>query len=125
MTLVRPAVYAAALDQDKYLAAPQVYLAITVEGRTTDVPNRAPHLVKVATASQLDTLIRQALPGISLTYVPNPPSAVSMKVNYHYFLLQKTGPEWENVVRARSIAAYVPAEFQSPTLELVIVLPKP
>ncbi len=89
------------------------------------MPNRAPHLVKVATAGQLDTLIRQALPGITLTHVPNPPSAVSMKLNHHYFLLQKTGPEWENVVRSRSIAAYVPGEFPSPALELVIVLPKP
>ena len=125
MTLVQPSVYAAALDQEKYLAAPQIYLAIAIEGRSTDVPNRGPHLVKVATAGQLDTLIRQALPGIALTYVPNPPSAVSVKMNYHYFLLQRSGPEWENVVRSRSIAAYVPAEFQSPVLELVIVLPKP
>ena len=86
--------------------------------------NRAPHLVKVATPGQLETLIRQALPGIALTYVPNPPSAVSMKLNHHYFLLQKSGPEWASVVRSRSIAAYVPAEFPSPSLELVIVLPK-
>ncbi len=124
MKLVQPSVYAAALDQDKYLAAPQIYLAITVEGRGTEVPARAPHLVKVSTASQLDTLIRQALPGISLTYVPNPPSAVSVKLNHHYFLLQKSGPEWDKVARARNIAAYVPAEFQGPQLELVIVLPK-
>jgi len=124
MTLVQQSVYAAALDQDKYLAAPQIYLAITVEGRGTEVPTRAPHLVKVSTASQLETLIRQALPGISLTHVPNPPSAVSVKLNHHYFLLQKSGPEWDNVARARNIAAYVPAEFQGPQLELVILLPK-
>jgi type VI secretion system protein ImpJ len=124
MKLVQPSVYAAALDQDKYLVAPQVYLAITVEGRSTDVPGRAPSLVKVATPGQLETLIRQALPGIALTHVPNPPSAVSVKVNYNYFLLQRSGPEWENVLRSRSIAAYVPAEFNSPSLELVIVLPK-
>ncbi len=124
MTLVQPSVYAAALDQEKYLAAPQIYLAITVEGRGTEVPTRVPSLVKVSAAGQLDTLIRQALPGILLTYVPNPPSAVSVKLNHHYFLLQKTGPEWDQVARARNIAAYVPAEFPGPQLELVIVLPK-
>jgi type VI secretion system protein ImpJ len=124
MKLVRPSVYAAALDQDKYLAAPQIYLAMTVEGRGNDVPVRAPHLVKLSAAGQLDTLIRQALPGVALTYVPNPPSAVSVKLNHHYFLLQKSGPEWENIMRARNIAAYVPAEFPLPQLELVIILPK-
>jgi type VI secretion system protein ImpJ len=124
MKLVQPSVYAAALDEERYLAAPQIYLAITVEGRGTDVPGRAPHLVKVSAAGQLDTLIRQALPGITLTFVPNPPSAVSVKLNHHYFLLQKSGPEWDNIARSRNVAAYVPAEFAGPQLELVIVLPK-
>jgi len=124
MKLVAPSVYATALDQDKYLAAPQIYLAMTVEGRGVDVAGRVPHLVKVSAAGQLDTLIRQALPGVALTYVSNPPSAVAVKVNHHYFLLQKSGPEWDTIARARNVAAYVPAEFPSPQLELVVVLPR-
>jgi type VI secretion system protein ImpJ len=124
MKLVQPSVYAAALDQDKYLAAPQIYLAMTVEGRGVDVAGRAPHLVKISAAGNLDTLIRQALPGVTLTYVPNPPSAVSVKVNHTYFLLQKSGAEWDNISRARNVAAYVPAEFPNPQLELVVILPR-
>jgi type VI secretion system protein ImpJ len=124
MKLVRPNVYAAALDQDKYLAAPQIFLAIATEGRGVDVPGRAPNLVKVSAAAQLDTLIRQALPGVTLTYTPNPPSAVAVKLNCHYFLLQKSGPDWDGIARARNVAAYVPAEFANPQLELVIVLPR-
>jgi type VI secretion system protein ImpJ len=49
---------------------------------------------------------------------------IPVKLNHHYFLLQQSGSEWEAVKRARNIAAYVPAEFMSPELELVIVLPK-
>lgn len=124
MKLVQPSIYAAALDQEKYLAAPQIYLAVTVEGRGTDVPTRGPHLMKLSAAGQLDTLIRQALPGVLLTYVPQPPSTVAVKLNHHYFLLQKSGPEWDNIARARNVAAYVPAEFPAPQLELVVVLPK-
>ncbi|HTE46786.1 MAG TPA: type VI secretion system baseplate subunit TssK [Gemmatimonadaceae bacterium] len=124
MKLVSPSVYAAALDQEKYLAAPQIYLAVSIEGRGTDVSGRAPHLLKIAAAAQLDNLIRQALPGVPLTYVPNPPSAVSVKLNHHYFLLQKSGAEWDGIARARNVAAYVPAEFVNPQLELVIILPK-
>jgi type VI secretion system protein ImpJ len=125
MKLVQQSVYAAALDQDKYLAAPQIFLAITVDGRTTDVPARAPSLVKVSAAAQLETLIRQALPGVTLTYVPRPPSAVAVKLNHHYFLLQKSGPEWDAIARSRNVAAYVPSEFVNPELELVIILPRP
>jgi len=124
MKLVQPSVYAAALDQDKYLVAPQIYLAMTVDGRGVDVAGRAPHLVKVGAAGQLDTLIRQALPGVPLTYVPNPPSAVSVKVNHSYFLLQRSGAEWDAIARARNVAAYVPAEFPNAQLELVVILPR-
>jgi type VI secretion system protein ImpJ len=124
MKLVQPAVYAAALDQDRYLAAPQIYLAITVDQHAADVPARAPHLVKVSAAGQLETLIRQALPGVALTYVARPPSAVPVKLNHHYFLLQRPSNEWETIARARNVAAYVPAEFVNPQLELVVVLPK-
>jgi type VI secretion system protein ImpJ len=124
MKLVQPSVYAAALDQDRYVTAPQIFIAFGVEGRPPEVAQRAPQLLKVAAAGQLDRLIRQALPGIGLTYVPNPPSAVPMKVNYHYFLVQKSGPEWEAVVRARNLAVYVPSELPEPQLELVLMLPK-
>jgi type VI secretion system protein ImpJ len=124
MRIVQPSIHAAALDQDKYLAAPQIFLALTAEGRASETVQRAPHLIKLSSAAQLDHLIRQALPGIPLTYVANPPSMIPVKLNHHYFLLQQSGSEWDAVKRARNIAAYVPAEFTSPQLELVIVLPK-
>ena len=81
-----------------------------------------PHLVKVSAAGQLDHLIRQALAGIALTYVPTPPSTIPVKLNHHYFVLQKAGPEWDAVSRARNIAAYVPGELGEVQLELVVVL---
>jgi type VI secretion system protein ImpJ len=126
LKLVQPSVYAAALDQDKYIAAPQIFLALSVGSgmRASDVVARVPHLFKVAAAGQLDHLIRQALPGIQLTHVSTPPSTVPVKLNYLYFALQKGGPQWEAVARARNIAAYVPSEFPEAQLELVIVLPK-
>lgn len=122
MRLVQPSVYAAALDDDKYLSAPQVFLALSASGRAAEVAQRAPHLMKVSAAGQLDHLIRQALAGIGLTYVPVPPSAVPVKLNHLYFVLQKSGPEWEAVARARNIAAYVPAELGEVQLELVVML---
>ena len=66
----------------------------------------------------------QALPGVALTYVARPPSAVPVQLNHHYFLLQRPSNEWETIARARNVAAYVPAEFVNPQLELVVVLPK-
>jgi len=122
LKVVQPSVYAAALDQDKYLSAPQLFLAISASGRPNELVKRIPNLLKVSAAGQLDRLIRQALPGLALTYVPSPPSTVPVKLDYHYFLLQKSGPEWDAVSRARNIAAYVPAELGEAQLEVVVLL---
>jgi type VI secretion system protein ImpJ len=82
-----------------------------------------PRLVKVSSNDRIDRLIKQALPGMALTHLPRTPSAVPVKVNYQYFQLARTGAEWEAVRSARNLAAYVPAEFPNPELELVLVLP--
>jgi type VI secretion system protein ImpJ len=121
LKIVQPSVHAAALDQDKYLAAPQIFLAISGTGRANELVQRVPSLLKLSAAGQLDHLIRQALPGITITYMPAPPSTVPVKLNYHYFLVQKSGSEWDAVARARNIAAYVPAELGDVQLELVVM----
>ena len=120
----RPFVYTASLDQDRYLQATQAYLAISSSsgGRPVDVEQRS-HLLKVSSGPDLEQLIRQALPGIPLTFVPTPPAAVPVKVDHRYFLLQRSGPEWQGVLRSREIAAYVPAEFPDAHIEIVLVLP--
>ena len=118
----RPFIYAGSITDDRHLGATQAFLAIAVEGRGAELEQRS-HLLKVSAAPDLEHLIRQALPGIPLTYVPNPPAAVPVKVDHRYFLLQRSAPEWQAVLRAREIAAYVPAELPDPQIELVLVLP--
>jgi type VI secretion system protein ImpJ len=123
LRLVQQSIHATALDQDRYFAAPQMYLALDASVGRAELIQKAPQLIKIAAADRVDVLIRQALPGVSLTYTPSPPPAVPVKVNTHYFLLGKSGAEWDAIVRARNLAAYVPADFPNPQMELVIVLP--
>jgi type VI secretion system protein ImpJ len=123
LRLMQPLIYATAIDQERYLSAPQLYLAVSADSNQADLLRKTPQLVKVSSHDGIERLIRQALPGLGLTYVPNPPSAVPVKASHHYFLLQKTGPEWDAVVRARNLAAYVPSEVPDPQLELVVLLP--
>jgi type VI secretion system protein ImpJ len=123
LRLVQPSIYATAIDQDRYLRAPQIYLAVSAESTPADVMKRVPQLVKISSHEGLDRLIRQALPGVGLTHVPNPPSAIPVKRSHEYFLLGQSGPEWEAVARARNLSAYVTADMPDPQLELVLILP--
>ena len=121
---VQPNVYATALEQDRYLAAPQIYLALSADASPAELVQRAPQLIKITSAEHIERLIRQALPGVGLVHVPAPPSAVPVKVNFHYFELQRAGPDWEAVARARNLAAFAPAEIGNPQMELVVILPR-
>ena len=124
LKLVQPAIYATSIDNDKYLANTKLYLAVSAEGSTAEIVARVPQLVKVCSASHIEHLVRQALPGVPLTYVSQPPAAIPVKLNHQYFSLSQAGPAWEAVVRARNLAAYVPADLPNPRLELIILLPQ-
>jgi len=124
LKLVQPFVYATSIDNDKYLLNTKMYLAVNAETSQAEIVNRGPNLVKVCSATHIDHLVKNALPGMPMTYVPIPPSAIPVKLNYQYFSLTQSGVAWEAVQRARNLAAYVPAELPNPQLELIILLPQ-
>jgi type VI secretion system protein ImpJ len=123
MSMVEPSVYATAVDQDRYFEAPQLFLALKAEMKQGDLLERAPQLIKISSADHINRLIKQALPGVELTHTAKPPSAIPVKLDYQYFRLGTSGPEWETIKLARNVAAYVPADFPQPQMELVVVLP--
>ena len=101
-----------------------MYLAVSAETQGRDDNSRVPRLVKVCSATHIEHLIKQALPGIQLQHLPSPPQALSVKLKYQYFSLNQSGGAWEAVTRARNLAAYVPDDFPNPKLELLILLPQ-
>jgi type VI secretion system protein ImpJ len=118
----KPFVYAAALESS-LLSAKQIFLAVSSEAGRTNLPEQTLELVKVGAADHLDHLYRRGLPGLALTHVPDPPSAIPVKLDYEYFLVDTSGEEWEEVLRGKNLAAYVPAAIREPSLELVAILP--
>jgi type VI secretion system protein ImpJ len=117
-------IYATAVDQDKYLANTRMYLAISADSSEETIIRRVPQLVKVCSATHIDQLVSSALPGITLTHIPSPPSAIPIKMKFQYFSLNQSGAAWETVTRARNFAAHVPSEIINPQMELVILLPQ-
>jgi type VI secretion system protein ImpJ len=124
LKLVQPSIYAASIDNDKYLLNTKMYLAISAETSQAEIVGKSPNLVKVCSASHIEHLVRNALPGVPLTYVATPPSAIPVKLNYQYFSLSQSGLAWEAIQRARNLAAYVPGDLPNPQLELIILLPQ-
>jgi len=121
---VQNSIYAAAIDQDKYLVNTRFYLAVSAETSEENIIKRVPQLVKVCSATHIEHLVKQALAGVQLKHLTNPPSVIPVKLKYQYFSLNQSGAAWEAVTRARNFAAYVPGDLPNPTLELLILLPQ-
>ena len=124
LKLLKPSIYATSLDHDKYLVNTKMYLAISAETSQAEIVGKTPNFVKICSASHIEHLVRQALPGVPLAYVPQPPGAIPVKLNFQYFALTQTGPAWESIQRARNFAAYIPGDLPNPQAELIIVLPQ-
>ncbi len=120
----QPNIQATALDEERYLAATEMYLALRSELKEGDMVKRVPQLVKVSSGDRVEVLIRQALPGLGLRHVSEPPGSLPVKLDYQYFRLERTGPEWDAICRARNVAAYLPSDFPAAEGELVLLLPR-
>lgn len=122
---LRDSIYATAIDKDQYFENSRPYLAISSDMREADLISRVPALAKACSATHIEQLIRQALPGLKLTHVPVPPRAIPVKLRYQYFSIEKTGPVWEAVTRARNFAVYAPGEIPNPDMELIFLFANP
>lgn len=123
LKLVRPSIYGASLDEDKYLKNTRMFLAVTANVDEADLIAKGPQLIKVCSANHIEHLVRQALPGVPLVHQVAPPSSIPLRLNHQYFSLSQSGVAWEAIARSRNIAAYVPGDFPEAELELVILLP--
>jgi type VI secretion system protein ImpJ len=81
-----------------------------------------PKLTKICSARFVIELIKRALPGLNLNYVPSPPPQIAARVESLYFSIDRLGPCWEHIVQTRQVGIYVPAEIPSPQLSFIVLL---
>jgi type VI secretion system protein ImpJ len=97
-------------------------LAIRAGMPESELMTQTPLLVKVCTPPFVRELVTRALPGMTLTHVPVPPSAVSARVETQYFGISRTGPCWNHILQTRQVGIYVPSAFANPELQVLVVL---
>jgi type VI secretion system protein ImpJ len=114
--------YQGEVSDQRCLGRARWILAVKCNIGELDIISRTPRLVKVCSAKFLPELVKTALPGLALTHLPVPPSAIAPKVDYQYFGLNRAGNCWEHIVETRRVGVYAPAELPDAELELLVVL---
>jgi type VI secretion system protein ImpJ len=87
-----------------------------------EIISKTPQLVKICSKLFVPKLVERALPGMGMTHLPTPPSAISAQVDAQYFSLSRSGPCWDHIVQTRQVGIYVPGELPDPELELLVIL---
>lgn len=110
------------VTDQRCLGRSQWIFSIRANMGEADLIRLAPLLVKICSKEFTPRLVERALPGMQLTHLSVPPSAVSPRVECQYFAISKAGPCWEHIVKTREVGIYVPGEFPDPEIGLHVIL---
>jgi type VI secretion system protein ImpJ len=115
-------IWGGAVTEDQHFRESQFYLAVSARMGVDDLIRKVPQLVKISSQDEIQRLVRNSLPGVTLRHVPVPPAAIPIKLDNQYFVLNQTGPLWDAVKLSRQIAVHAPGEIVEPKMEMLIVL---
>jgi len=110
------------LADTRIFAAARWFLSLASNMGEGELITGAPALVKICSAKFVPELVKRALPGLRLTHVQTPPSALSPRITNQYFSLARSGPCWDHLADTRRLGIYVPGEIPNPELELLVLL---
>jgi type VI secretion system protein ImpJ len=113
--------YVGHIHDDRLLQTSQFYLAANAQVAPNRLINDVPAKAKISSPDEVGMLIGRAVPGVSLTHEPIPPSAIPVKPGFKYFHLHTQGRWWDVICKTRSVALYLPDEFPDLKAELVAV----
>ncbi|HET9743368.1 MAG TPA: type VI secretion system baseplate subunit TssK [Terriglobales bacterium] len=114
--------YSGQIHDPRCLGRCKWVLGVRSAGSEARLITRVPEVVKVCSREWISKLVARALPGLYLKHLQAPPSAISPKVEFQYFSVERSGPCWNHIADTRQVGVYVPDDLVSPELELLVVL---
>jgi type VI secretion system protein ImpJ len=97
-------------------------LALRSSALMPEIIERTPRLIKVCSRDFVPKLVERALPGLVLTHLASPPSAVSPTVETQYFSIAKAGACWDHIRKSAYVGIYIPEDIPAAEPELIVVL---
>lgn len=122
ITETKPGVYAGSLESDKLGANASLYIAVGADMPPAELVDVVPLRVKVGAPDDVDKLVLSSMPGIKLMAAPQVPAAIPVRPGVYYFSVEPHGPIYERMLKAQSIAIYVPSGFKDLKLDLMAVI---
>lgn len=117
-----PFIHGAEVSDERCLRRCRWILGIRSSLGESELLRMVPRLIKVCSLKFVPELVKRALPGMTLTHLPVPPSAIRAEVDMQYFAIETTGPCWEHILQTRSVGVYLPGEIAQPEFDLTVIV---
>ncbi len=122
LTPVEEFFYRGDLNDQRVLGSSFWILGIRCPIGEAQLIRRTPELLKICSDRFIRKLVQRALPALSLGHQSTPPAAISPKVDWHYFRIDRSGPCWDDIVKTRKLGVYIPEELPQAQVEITVVL---
>jgi type VI secretion system protein ImpJ len=117
----RPSYYHGALDSGRITPQTTLYLAVAADMPALRLVESVPLQFKVGAPEDVDRCVLSALPGVRLLHAPQVPSAIPVRPDMVYFVLDVRGALYEAMLKAQAMSVYVPNGLRELRLELIAV----
>jgi type VI secretion system protein ImpJ len=116
-----PTFHLGTVRDTRMFGAAEWFLGVRSSAPAPVVSSQVPELVKICAARFVPRLVREALPGLGVAFVPSPPSEVGARSDAVYFRILRTEPCWTAIVKGGEVGIYVPASIPDAALTLTVV----
>jgi type VI secretion system protein ImpJ len=117
----RPSYHLGALDSGKITPQTTLYLGVAADLPALQLVDIVPLRFKIGGPEDVDKLVLTAMPGVKLVHAPQVPSALPVRPDMVYFVLENRGVLYDSMLKAQAISIYVPNGIRDLTLELIAI----
>jgi type VI secretion system protein ImpJ len=117
----RPSYHLGALDSGKINTQTTLYLGVAADLPALQLVEIVPLRFKIGAPEDVDKLVLTAMPGVKLVHAAQVPSALPVRPDMVYFVLESRGVLYEGMLKAQAISIYVPNGIRDLKLELIAI----
>jgi type VI secretion system protein ImpJ len=114
-------IYTAPVNDERCFRRSRWILGVRSNVGDSTILRMVPQIVKLCSAEGVGKLVQRALPGLELTYLQVPPSAISAQADMHYFAINAAGACWQHILQTSQVGIYIPGDIGNVEFEVTII----
>ena len=114
-------IYTAPVNDERCFRRSRWILGVRSNVGDSTILRMVPQIVKLCSAEGVGKLVQRALPGLELSYLQVPPSAISAQADMHYFAINAVGACWQHILQTSQVGIYIPGDIGNVEFEVTII----